>query len=53
MERNGVDNEEYMERLRQSTARLRETDRCLIAAKKEIANMQELLAQSQVVEFRE
>ncbi|KAK7865837.1 hypothetical protein R5R35_001290 [Gryllus longicercus] len=47
LEQNGADNEEYLERLRLSTARLKETETNLIAAKKDVANYQDMLEQSQ------
>ena len=48
MERSGLDSEEFLEKLRQSTLKLREMEHNLLAAKKDVANYQEMLEQSQV-----
>jgi hypothetical protein len=48
MERSGLDSEEFLEKLRQSTLKLREMEHNLLAAKKDVANYQDMLEQSQV-----
>jgi hypothetical protein len=48
MERGGLDSEEFLEKLRQSTLKLREMEHNLLAAKKDVANYQDMLEQSQV-----
>ena len=40
--------EEYVERLRRMSSRLRETERSLISTKKDVSAFQEMLEQSQV-----
>lgn len=40
--------EEYVERLRRMSSRLRETERSLISTKKDVSSFQEMLEQSQV-----
>lgn len=47
LENNSADNEEYCETLRQSSAKLRESERNLAAAKKELSTYQEMLEKSQ------
>lgn len=41
--------EEYAERLRRMSSRLRETERSLISAKKDVSSYQDMLEQSQVL----
>ena len=48
MEQSGLDSEEFLEKLRQSTLKLREMERNLLAAKKDVASYQDMLEQSQV-----
>jgi hypothetical protein len=48
MERSGLDSEEFLEKLRQSTLKLREMEHNLLSAKKDVANYQDMLEQSQV-----
>jgi hypothetical protein len=48
MERSGLNSEEFLEKLRQSTLKLREMEHNLLAAKKDVANYQDMLEQSQV-----
>lgn len=52
-QRGSTGTEEYVERLRRMSARLRETERSLITAKKDVSSFQEMIEQSQVsrVEF--
>lgn len=40
--------EEYVERLRRVSARLRETERSLMSSKKDVSSFQDMLEQSQV-----
>jgi hypothetical protein len=48
MEQSGLDSEEFLEKLRQSTMKLREMEHNLLAAKKDVASYQDMLEQSQV-----
>ena len=48
MEKSGLDSEEFLEKLRQSTMKLRDMERNLLAAKKDVASYQDMLEQSQV-----
>ncbi|XP_021929346.1 uncharacterized protein LOC110834470 isoform X3 [Zootermopsis nevadensis] len=47
MEQSGLDSEEFLEKLRQSTMKLREMEHSLLAAKKDVASYQDMLEQSQ------
>ncbi|PSN37471.1 hypothetical protein C0J52_22173 [Blattella germanica] len=47
MEQSGLNSEEFLEKLRQSTMKLREMERNLLAAKKDVASYQDMLEQSQ------
>ncbi|KAJ1529944.1 hypothetical protein ONE63_006672 [Megalurothrips usitatus] len=46
-QRGSTGTEEYVERLRRMSARLRETERSLISAKKDVSSFQDMLEQSQ------
>jgi hypothetical protein len=48
MEQSGLDSEEFLEKLKQSTMKLQEMEHSLLAAKKYVASYQDMLEQSQV-----
>jgi hypothetical protein len=48
LEQSGLDSEEFLEKLKQSTMKLQEMEHSLVSAKKYVASYQGMLEQSQV-----